>query len=35
MTEQEAIAKFMDYLANVKNYSSNTVLSYHKDIQEF
>ncbi len=35
MTDLEAIAKFMDYLANVKNYSSNTVISYRKDIEEF
>lgn len=35
MTNEEGIAKFLDYIANVKNYSSNTVISYHKDIQEF
>ncbi|MDE5715750.1 MAG: tyrosine-type recombinase/integrase [Anaeroplasmataceae bacterium] len=35
MTEAEAIAKFIDYLANVKNYSSNTVISYHHDLEEF
>ncbi|MBD5390971.1 tyrosine recombinase [bacterium] len=35
MNDVEAIAKYMDYLANVKNYSSNTVISYRKDIEEF
>ncbi|MDE6047917.1 MAG: site-specific integrase, partial [Anaeroplasmataceae bacterium] len=35
MNDTEAIAKFMDYLANVKYYSSNTVISYHKDLLEF
>ncbi|MDE7264346.1 MAG: tyrosine-type recombinase/integrase [Anaeroplasmataceae bacterium] len=35
MNDTEAIAKFMDYLANVKNYSTHTVISYHKDILEF
>ncbi len=35
MNDIEVIAKYMDYLANVKNYSSNTVVSYHKDIEEF
>ncbi|MDE6656726.1 MAG: tyrosine-type recombinase/integrase, partial [Anaeroplasmataceae bacterium] len=35
MNDTEAIAKFMDYLANIKNYSSNTVISYHKDLLEF
>ena len=35
MNDTEAIAKFMDYLANVKYYSPNTVVSYHKDILEF
>lgn len=35
MNDTEAIAKYMDYLANVKNYSSHTVVSYHKDILEF
>lgn len=35
MSNEEAIAKYMDYLANVKNYSSNTVISYRQDLQEF
>ena len=35
MKEVEAISKFADYLANVKNYSSNTVISYRNDIEEF
>lgn len=35
MKDVEAIAKFADYLANVKNYSSNTVISYRNDIEEF
>ena len=35
MTDSEAIAKFLDYLLSVKNYSSNTIVSYHKDIDEF
>ena len=35
MKDSEAIAKFADYLANIKNYSSNTVVSYRNDIQEF
>ena len=35
MNDEEAIAKFLDYLANIKNYSSHTVISYHKDINEF
>lgn len=35
MTDTEAIAKYMDYLANVKYYSPNTVSSYRKDISEF
>ena len=34
MNDEEAIAKFLDYLANIKNYSSHTVISYHKDINE-
>lgn len=35
MTDREAIALFLDHLANVKNYSSYTVSSYHQDIEEF
>lgn len=35
MNDAEAIAKFMDYLANVKYYSPYTVISYHKDLIEF
>lgn len=35
MNEVEAIAKFMDYLANVKNYSVNTVMSYRHDLEDF
>ena len=35
MKDVEAISKFADYLANVKNYSSNTVVSYRNDIEEF
>lgn len=35
LTNETAILAFVDYLANVKNYSSNTVISYKKDIQEF
>lgn len=35
MTNDEAIAKYIDYLANVKNYSYNTVSSYRNDIMEF
>lgn len=35
MNDSEAIAKYIDYLANVKNYSPNTVTSYRKDIEEF
>lgn len=35
MNEREAIALFLDNLANVKNYSTNTVVSYHNDIEEF
>ena len=35
MKDVEAIAKFLDYLANVKNYSSNTVVSYRNDVEEF
>ena len=35
MTNDEAIAKYVDYLANVKNYSYNTVSSYRNDIMEF
>lgn len=35
MTDTEAIEKFLDYLKNVKNYSDNTILSYHNDINEF
>ena len=35
MTNDEAIAKYVDYLANVKNYSFHTVSSYRNDIVEF
>lgn len=35
LTNETAILAFVDHLANVKNYSSNTVISYKKDIQEF
>lgn len=35
MNDMEAIAKYIDYLANVKGYSSNTIVGYHKDIEEF
>lgn len=35
MTNREAIALFLDHIANVKNYSSHTVMSYHQDIEEF
>ena len=35
MKDLEAIAKFCDYLANIKNYSPNTVVSYRNDIEEF
>ena len=35
MKDVEAIAEFADYLANIKNYSSNTVISYRNDIEEF
>lgn len=35
MKDEEAIAKFRDYLANIKNYATNTVNSYYKDICEF
>lgn len=35
MKDLEAIAKFSDYLANIKNYSPNTVISYRNDIEEF
>lgn len=35
MTNDEAIAKYVDYLANVKNYSHNTVFNYRNDIMEF
>ena len=35
MKDGEAIAKFADYLANIKSYSSNTVVSYRNDIEEF
>ena len=35
MKDSEAIAKFADYLANIKNYSPNTVVSYRNDIEEF
>lgn len=35
MTNDEAIAKYVDYLANVKNYSFHTVSSYRSDIVEF
>ena len=35
MTDEEAIAEFLNYIAHVKNYSENTVLGYQKDILEF
>lgn len=35
MKNEEAISKFLDYLTNVKNYSSHTVLSYQTDLREF
>ena len=35
MKDIDAITKFADYLANIKNYSSNTVVSYRNDIEEF
>lgn len=35
MNEREAIASFLDNLANVKNYSTHTVVNYHHDIEEF
>ncbi|MDE7213095.1 MAG: tyrosine-type recombinase/integrase [Anaeroplasmataceae bacterium] len=35
MNDTEAIAKYIDYLANVKYYSPNTVASYRNDIMEF
>ena len=35
MTDEEAIAEFLNYIAHVKNYSENTVLGYQNDILEF
>lgn len=35
MNDYEAIAKYLDYLVNVKNYSSNTAISYRNDLDEF
>lgn len=35
MNDIDAIAQFIDYLANVKNYSHNTVISYKNDIEDF
>ena len=35
MTEQEALADFLDYLSSLKNYSEYTITSYRHDIEEF